>query len=164
MERGIEALRARLTVRDAAIGDLSASVVYGILRLRSSVFVVEQHCVYLDPDGRDVERGAVQVWVEDDGQVVACARVLPEPTGSSIGRVVTDPAWRRRGVGRMVLSRAVDISARPTLVHAQSHLVDWYAGFGFEAQGGEFLEEGIPHVAMVLGRAGAGGDRRGKAT
>ena len=37
--------------------DLSASELYGLLRLRVDVFVVEQRCPYAELDGRDLEPG-----------------------------------------------------------------------------------------------------------
>ena len=43
-----------MDVRDAAVAELDAVTLYQILALRSAVFVVEQNCVYLDPDGRDL--------------------------------------------------------------------------------------------------------------
>ncbi len=126
-------------------------MLYGILRLRSEVFVLEQTCVYLDPDGRDLEPGARHVWIEnDDGFIVGCARVLPEADGSSIGRVVTDPTRRRSGVGAALMDSALGLAARPTHINAQSHLADWYARFGFVVDGDEFVEDGIPHTPMVV--------------
>ena len=148
MERVVEAL----TILHAAFADLTPSVVYGILRLRSVAFVVEQDCVYLDADGRDLEDGAVHVWVEDDdtGEVVACARILPEDNGVSIGRLVTAPSHRGRSLGEAVMAHALSIATRPARIHAQSHLVDWYARMGFTPCGPEFLEDGIPHTPMVV--------------
>ena len=37
---------------------------------------------------------------------------------------------------------------RDVVLDAQSPLADWYAGFGFEVTGPEFLEDGIPHLPM----------------
>ncbi len=34
-------------------------------------------------------------------------------------------------------------------LEAQSYLVDFYASFGFVADGAEYIEDGIPHVPMV---------------
>jgi ElaA protein len=39
---------------------------------------------------------------------------------------------------------------RPVRINAQSHLVDWYARFGFEVAGSEFIEDGIPHTPMAV--------------
>ena len=43
------------------------------------------------------------------------------------------------------LVRAVE---HGVVLDAQSHLVDWYARFGFEPSGRGFLEDGIPHTPM----------------
>ena len=38
---------------------------------------------------------------------------------------------------------------RPVVLDAQSHLIDWYAGFGFVVDGAEYVDEdGIPHTPM----------------
>ena len=142
MERVLEALG----------GELSASALYGILRLRAEVFVVEQACVYLDPDGRDLEPSTRHLWIEDgDGTVIASLRVLHEPDGAmSIGRVVTATSHRSRGLGADLVKTALSTATRPVRINAQSHLAAWYAAFGFVGAGDEFVEDGIPHVPMVL--------------
>ena len=142
MDRVIEALG----------GELPATALYGILRLRAEVFVVEQSCVYLDPDGRDLEPSTRHLWIEDDGVVVAALRVLREADGAtSIGRVVTAPSHRSRGLAAELVEAAVaSTPTRPVRIKAQSQLVDWYSRFGFAVDGDEFLEDGIPHVPMVL--------------
>ena len=38
------------------------------------------------------------------------------------------------------------------VLDAQSPLAGWYATFGFEVDGPEFLEDGIPHLPMRLSR------------
>jgi ElaA protein len=149
VERVVEALT--LSIRSAAFADLAPAVLYGILRVRSVAFVVEQDCVYLDADGRDMEDGAVHLWVEDEGEVVACARILREDVGASIGRLVTAPTHRARGLGEAVMQRALELAPRPARIHAQSHLAGWYGRMGFAVCGPDFLEDGIPHTPMVVG-------------
>ena len=143
--------RVALAVRSARFADLRPDVLYGILRLRSEVFVVEQDCVYLDTDGRDTDPSTMHFWVEEDGDVVACARLLQEPDGGSqVGRVVTRASHRSRGLAGRVVDAALPVARRPVSIHAQAHLEGWYARrFGFEREGDEFLEDGIPHVLMV---------------
>ena len=47
------------------------------------------------------------------------------------------------------MKAAVDaVSGRDIVLSAQSPLAGWYAKFGFEADGEEFLEDGIPHTPM----------------
>ena len=140
-------------VAEALGGELSASALYGILRLRSEVFVVEQACVYLDPDGRDLEPSTRHLWIEDEqgGAVIAALRVLRDADGAtSIGRVVTAASHRSQGLAAALVQVAMQDAARPVRINAQSHLVEWYARFGFAVDGDEFVEDGIPHVPMVV--------------
>jgi ElaA protein len=147
------------TVQHAATADLDAGTLYRILALRSAVFVVEQNCVYLDPDGRDLEPDARQVWIERDGEVVATLRLLVDPADDSlstatdapvrIGRVATRADCRGAGLAAGLVRRALKLCAgRDVVLSAQTYLADWYARFGFVVDGREFLDDGIPHVPM----------------
>lgn len=136
-------------VRSAPTTDLDAATLYAILRLRSEVFVVEQACAYLDADGRDVEPGCVQLWVEERGVVLATARLLVEPVGHRFGRLCTAPAARSRGLGAALVQEALALAGpAPVVIDAQSHLAGWYGRFGFVATGHEFVEDGIAHTEM----------------
>jgi ElaA protein len=82
----------------AALRDLTPQTLYRLLALRSAVFVVEQTCCYLDPDGADLT--ALHVWAEQDGEIMACCRILPPENSTApaaIGRVVINPQCRRSG-------------------------------------------------------------------
>ena len=148
-------LPSGLTLHTArGIDELAPAALYGIMQLRQQVFVVEQECVYLDADGRDLEPHTVQVWAAtDDGAVAATLRVLDdsadEPGLIAIGRVATAPDWRGQGVAAELIMHALELTAgSPAILHAQSHLTQWYARFGFVACGAEYLEDGIPHTPM----------------
>jgi ElaA protein len=139
-----------VTVHDAPLAQLDPRTLYAILALRSAVFVVEQECVYLDPDGRDLEPGARQLWAEHDGAVVATLRLLRDPGPlARIGRVATSARARGRGVAAALVRRAVELAGPVDIVlDAQSHLAGWYERLGFAVDGPEFVEDGIPHVPM----------------
>jgi ElaA protein len=139
-------------VIEALGGELPATALYGILRLRSEVFVVEQDCAYLDPDGRDLEPSTRHLWIEDEGTVVAALRVLHDADGAtSIGRVVTAAAHRSQGLAAdLVRTALATTTTRPVRINAQSQLVEWYRRFGFEVSGDEFVEDGIPHTPMAV--------------
>ena len=142
-----------MEIRVVAGPDLSARELYELLRLRAEVFVVEQACVYLDPDGHDLEPTTTHLWVPGSGSHVATAlRVQPAPLGAGwrIGRVVTAPAHRNQGLAAALLTAALDRFDPPIELDAQSRLVSWYERFGFEVTGAEFLEDGIAHVPMGL--------------
>jgi ElaA protein len=139
-----------VTVHDALLADLDPLTLYRILQLRSEVFVVEQGCVYLDQDGRDAEPDARQLWIERDGAIVATLRLLTDPDGSRrIGRVATERSARGGGLAAELMKRALSLSSGAAIVlDAQTQLVDWYRGFGFEVSGPDYVEDGIPHVPM----------------
>ena len=88
-----------MDVHDALLVDLDPVTLYRILALRSAVFVVEQNCVYLDPDDRDLEPDARQLWIERDATVVATLRLLHDADGTvRLGRVATAPSARGSGL------------------------------------------------------------------
>lgn len=141
-----------LVVRRAPWGELTADTAYGILALRSEVFVVEQRCAYQDLDGRDLEPDAEHWWIEEHGVVASYLRVLHDPDGTTrLGRVVTRSEHRSRGLSDRLIRAALESAPRPVLIHAQAHLARWYRRFGFEIVGDVFLEDGIDHLPMRLG-------------
>ena len=139
------------SLHDRPLHDIPVERLYGILRLRAEVFVVEQAAAYLDLDGRDLEPTARQLWIEaEDGAVVATARVLDDGHARRIGRIATDPAHRGQGLAGRLLEHFVASSSPPWRLDGQAYLVSWYEGFGFEVDGEEYADDdGIPHLPMV---------------
>ena len=142
-----------ITHHRSTAAQLDPVLLYRLLELRVAVFVVEQQAAYADLDGRDIEADAELLWSEEDGAVLATARVLRDPEAMRIGRVATAPAARSRGAAsalmRFGVERCTEIAADlPIVLDAQEHLAFWYARFGFEVDGERFFEDGIPHVPM----------------
>jgi ElaA protein len=136
----------------AAFGELDPYTLYALLRLRAEVFVVEQECVYLDPDGLDSDPGARHLWLERAGEPVGYLRVLgAEPGGEHrIGRVVVAKSARGEGLAGRLMEAALElVGDRPCELNAQSYLVGFYRRYGFVPAGPEHIEDGIPHTPMV---------------
>lgn len=92
---------------------LSAAELYGVLQLRSEVFVVEQNCVFQDLDGADVQ--ALHLRGTSAGQLLAYARCLPAGAKFaevSIGRVATRYGARGQGLGHVLMVRSAHSGAR----------------------------------------------------
>jgi ElaA protein len=133
--------------------ELDARTAYDVWRLRQDVFVVEQECPYPDLDGRDLERGTRHVLLQEDDRLLGYARVLDDGAAWRIGRVVLARDARGRGLADRLLEAALDACPdRPVVMDAQSPLRGWYERFGFEVDGPEFLDDGIPHLPMRLRR------------
>ena len=130
---------------------------YEIMALRQEVFVVEQNCPYLDADGKDQQSWHL-MGRDAAGKLVVYTRLLPKglayPEYPSIGRVVSSPAARGTGAGKILMERSVEMCLHlfgdmPIKIGAQSYLLRFYEGFGFVSTGEEYLEDGIPHTKMI---------------
>ena len=137
---------------DKAFDELSVAELYAILALRGRVFVVEQNCPYLDPDGAD--QVSHHVWATNEaGEIVAYLRVVPEGVKFpevSIGRVITAPEARGTGLGKELMRRGIAAAgAGPIRIGAQAHLEKFYGDLGFTRASEPYDEDGIPHIEMV---------------
>lgn len=136
--------------------DLGKEQLYALLKLRSDVFVVEQKCAYPDLDGQDLEGDTYHLMGWEDDQLMAYLRLLdPESQGGDvvIGRVITAPAGRGKGLGHAMMEQALKQAEKhwpqvPIYLSAQAHLQGYYGKYGFEVAGEEYLEDGIPHIGM----------------
>ncbi len=154
MERQIQVLNMQWRLKK--FNELSVEELYAILQLRSIVFVVEQNCPYLDLDDKDQDAWHFMGWKENT--LVAYTRLLPPGlafTECSIGRVVTAPSIRRSGVGRILMNKSIDhcyelFGKGPIQIGAQRYLETFYQSLGFELRGSPYLEDGIPHIHMIL--------------
>ena len=136
-------------LRVASFRDLDVTTLYGLLRLRVDVFVVEQQCAYPELDGRDTEPGTRHLWVARDGEPLAYLRILADDGVERVGRVVVARTARGAGHAGRLMTRALEvIGNRPSVLKAQTASADFYRRFGYEVIGPEYLEDGIPHVPM----------------
>jgi ElaA protein len=137
------------------LDELSARELYAVLRLRAEVFVVEQRCTYLDPDGLDLAAWHL-LGRDARGQLLAYARLLDDGEAAvacRIGRVIAAPAVRGTGLGRWLMQQALAHCQRlwpdrPVVLGAQAHLQGFYAGLGFSPVSDVYDEDGIPHIDM----------------
>lgn len=138
------------------IEDLSNKELYNILKLRSEVFVVEQTCPFLDPDGKDFK--ALHIFLEEEGEVLAYARLFQKGivyNEASIGRVVVNPDYRTSGYGKLLMERAIkyifeEMNEIEIKIQAQSYLYNFYSSFGFVPVSEEYPEDDILHIDMLL--------------
>jgi len=139
---------------------LSMPLLYSILRVRQEVFVVEQDCPYLDADNKD-QASFHLVGTDDIGDIVAYTRLLPTgisyPDYCSIGRVLTTKKARGLGTGKKLMWHSIDVCKTlfpgyQIKISAQSHLDKFYTDLGFVATGETYLEDDIPHMAMIYSK------------
>lgn len=135
--------------------ELGLKEFHDIVRLRSEIFVVEQDCVYQDIDGKDFK--ALHVIGRKNGEIVAYSRIFKPGDyfeEAAIGRVAVKKSERKYGYGKNIVKAAIEgineyYDKSDIKVSAQLYLERFYHFFGFNQVGEGYLEDGIPHIAMV---------------
>lgn len=135
--------------------ELTTQELYDILQLRSEVFVVEQDCVYQDIDGKDQK--ALHVLGFIGKKLVAYTRIFKPGDyfeKASIGRVVVAKNERQHKYGYDIMEASIQAikehyNETDIKISAQCYLNKFYNNLGFKAIGEDYLEDGIPHIAMV---------------
>ncbi|ACL20478.1 GCN5-related N-acetyltransferase [Desulfitobacterium hafniense DCB-2] len=134
--------------------ELTAEELYEILKIRVAVFVVEQNCPYQEIDGKDKQ--SFHIYLKDDCGIQAYLRVVDKGVSFnevSIGRVIA--VKRRCGIGSRILSEGIKfaknrLGAAAIKIEAQTYAKEFYEQQGFKQVSEEFLEDGIPHIQMIL--------------
>ncbi|SEK79439.1 ElaA protein [Aquimarina amphilecti] len=135
--------------------ELSTSELYNVLRLRAEVFVVEQDCVYQDVDNKDQK--ALHVIGYKNNNIVAYTRIFDAGDyfeEASIGRVVVSETERKYGYGHDLIKKSIEAikelyKKNDIKISAQCYLKKFYEKHNFKQIGEEYLEDGIPHIAMI---------------
>ena len=136
--------------------ELTPAELYAIIRLRNEVFVIEQNCIYQDADNKDQDSLHLCGWL--DPELVAYTRLIPPGLSyeeCSIGRVVTAPAHRKTGAGKELMQVSIEkafhtFNTDTIKIGAQVYLKKFYESLGFEQCSDDYLEDGIPHITMLL--------------
>lgn len=124
-----------------------------IREIRRRVFVEEQG-VSSANEFDAIDRVAAHFLARVEGVALGTARLYGEGGIGRIGRVAVLGDSRGRGVGIALMRAALSEASRQgfgeVLLHAQVRVRGFYERLGFQAEGGEYVEEGIPHVSMRL--------------
>lgn len=135
--------------------ELTTDQLYEVLKLRSEVFVVEQNCVYQDIDSKD--KDAYHLFLEDKNIITSYLRILPKGISYeevAIGRVLTKESYRKRGLSRELIQKAIDfvkgvLKESEIRLSGQLYARKLYEGCGFKQASNIYLEDGIEHIEML---------------
>ena len=137
--------------------ELNNDELYAIMQLRQRVFVLEQNCAFVDCDDLDQPSWHLMCYV-DGHKLAAYSRLVPVnaayPGYASIGRVASDPKYRKEGYGRLLMTESLvrchelfgDV---PLKIGAQLYLKRFYESYGFVGIGEIYVEDNIEHIHMV---------------
>jgi predicted GNAT family N-acyltransferase len=128
--------------------------------IRLRVFVKEQGVraeIEMDRD----DQQAVHLLAFVAGRTVGTSRVVIRGRSAKIGRMAVLKKYRGKGIGKMLLKRAVLTARRKSALkiylHAQAPVIGFYESMGFRCTGPLFTEAGIPHRTMILTQAASPG-------
>lgn len=144
-----------MLIKEKTFEELTTAELYELLQLRSEVFVVEQNCVYQDIDGKDQK--ALHILGYENNRLVAYTRCFDRNIyfkEAAIGRVLVKKDARDRGFGHDIMKASVEAirthyQTDTIKLSAQQYLIKFYESHGFVTVGEGYLEDGIPHIAMV---------------
>jgi ElaA protein len=143
---------------------LNTDQLYQIIQLRIDIFIVEQQTMYSDLDDKDRHPDCLHLFAyqsenpDKTNKICAYLRVLPpslfEHGMSALGRVIVDGEIRGQGLGHRLIENGINACIKnwpdsDIKISAQSHLQSFYQTHGFFTVGEGYLEDGIPHVAMI---------------
>lgn len=135
-----------------SFNELTIVELYEILKVRVKIFVVEQKCAYQEID--DIDYKSLHVFYKCNDNVTAYLRIFEKEKGViQIGRVLT--VEHGKGFGGKILKEAVSLikkqmNSERIYLEAQCYAIGFYEKEGFKVCSEEFLEDGIPHVKMIL--------------
>lgn len=135
--------------------ELTIDELYGLLRLREQVFIIEQTSIYADLDNKDQK--AMHILGKLNGKIIAYSRIFRPKDyfeTASIGRVVAHKDFRKLKIGKTLMEKSIaevksQFDETFITISAQCYLLEFYKSLGFETIGEEYLEDGIPHKRMV---------------
>ncbi len=153
---GPSILPSQLQWEICSFDELSNSCLYNILQLRTDVFVVEQACPFQDMDGLDAQ--ALHVLGSFEESLLCYSRILPpglKYQDASIGRVITRLTVRGLGMGVTLMEKSIAYCKQrypqaSIRISAQQRLEKFYLELGFNTVSAPYMEDGIPHLEMLL--------------
>ena len=118
--------------------------------IREDVFVREQG---FHNEFDEIDAVAWHTVIYDNGRPAATGRAFLEDGAWHIGRVAVRKEFRGKQYGAAVMQalegKIAELGAESVGLSAQVQARGFYEKLGYEAHGGEYLDEHCPHVSMT---------------
>lgn len=105
----------------------------------------------------DLDALALHVMLKKGDDLLAYARIVPadDPAYMSFGRVLVPKQYRHLQLGRRLVTTTLAEVAqcypdKGVKIAGQAYLQAFYQSFGFRPVSDLYLEDGIPHLDLVL--------------
>lgn len=123
--------------------------------IRRAVFIEEQGVPEAE-EFDNFEEQALHLMVYVDGEPAATGRFWFDGSVFRIGRLAVRKEYRGQKLGdlalRVLIYKAFSSGAEELYISAQTYIMPFYRKFGFREYGEEYMEAGLPHQAMKVGK------------
>lgn len=123
--------------------------------IRKEVFVKEQE-ISEQEEFDEYDKQALHLIIYVDEQRAATGRIWHDGTAFHIGRLAVLKQYRGQKIGdlalRLLLYKTFSSGAENIQISAQTYIMPLYRKFGFKEYGEEYMEAGIAHMAMKVGK------------
>lgn len=124
-----------------------------VFEIRRDVFCKEQN-ISEEDEFDALDREALHVIISEKQQKLAVGRLVILNDYYKIGRIAVLKEFRGMQYGdfvvRMLVDKAFILGAKEVHVGAQTYAKGFYEKIGFQVEGEEYMEAGIPHVPMKI--------------
>ncbi|QQK80762.1 GNAT family N-acetyltransferase [Salicibibacter cibi] len=122
-----------------------------VREIRSTVFIDEQN-VPPEEEWDEYEEQSTHLLAQVSGTWAGAGRVRFSGRAGKAERICVLKQFRGTGVGKEIMQALEDYvasqGAESVILNAQTHAKDFYEVLGYIITSDEFLDAGIPHVAM----------------
>ena len=139
--------------------DLTIDEFHDILQLRINVFIVEQNCPYPELDDKD--KIAFHLFgINKENKIIAYTRIFKPGDyykEAAFGRVAVHRDYRNQKIGFQLVEQSIIETNKlfgntDIKIGAQTYLNNFYQSFGFHQVGDDYIEDGIPHIHMLINK------------
>jgi len=120
-------------------------------RIRKTVFVDEQH-VPIEEEIDEYEKEAIHFICYENEKVVAASRLRFIDHYGKLERICVLKDYRGKQYGKKLIEQMEKTikneGYQKALLHAQTYAKEFYEKLGYQVTSEEFMDAGIPHVAM----------------
>lgn len=120
--------------------------------IRNIVFVEEQN-VPPEIEIDEFEDEAIHFICYDDEQAIGAGRLRFVEQYGKLERICILKSHRGKSYGKKIIKKMeeeiINKGYTKAKLHAQTHAIHFYEQLGYETASSEFIDAGIPHIAMV---------------
>lgn len=121
-------------------------------RIRKVVFVDEQN-VPMDLEIDEHEEASIHFIAYDGKDVVGASRLRFVGEYGKLERICVLKSYRGKSYGKKLIDKMeeeiINKGYKKAKLHAQTHAKEFYERLGYVVISDEFMDAGIPHVAMT---------------